>query len=141
MSTSPDLPLFSDKYLDKDLESNSLELHNVEREGLLASDLERDGHVVQNQASPTTTALDSYEHTVSTRRKLLALLGYFICNIGLTLYNKTVFGFVSLSALTLPCQTTASFSKTGKKVFWWREASILPGSMQTPSPSRRTEIS
>ena len=117
MSTSPDLPSFSDKYLDKDLESNSLELHNVEREGLLASDLERDGRVVQNQASPTMTTLDSYEHTVSTRRKLLALLGYFICNIGLTLYNKTVFGFVSLSARTLPSQTTALFCGTRQKVF------------------------
>jgi len=31
---------------------------------------------------------------VPTRKKLVALLGYFLCNIGLTLYNKAVLGKV-----------------------------------------------
>ena len=36
----------------------------------------------------------SHEHTVSTRKKLVALFGYFVCNVGLTLYNKAVLGSV-----------------------------------------------
>lgn len=35
-----------------------------------------------------------YEQTVSTKKKLLALLGYFVCNVGLTVYNKAVLGKV-----------------------------------------------
>lgn len=35
-----------------------------------------------------------YERTISTRKKSLSLLGYFVCNVGLTLYNKAVLGKV-----------------------------------------------
>lgn len=36
-----------------------------------------------------------YERTVSTKKKFLALLEYFVCNVGLTLYNKAVLGKAS----------------------------------------------
>lgn len=38
-----------------------------------------------------------YERTVSTKKKFFALLGYFVCNVGLTLYNKAVLGKVRVA--------------------------------------------
>jgi len=74
-------------------------LLDIEREPLNRQDVEQqlEGHVLEDDekpiVSPTPTAPE-HEHTVPTRKKLVALLGYFLCNVGLTLYNKAVLGKV-----------------------------------------------
>lgn len=106
-------------------------LLEIEREPLNRQDVEQqieEGRVLENDEKPTTLptpAAPEHEHTVPTRKKLVALLGYFLCNVGLTLYNKAVLGKVShspmlsLSKLSLgslyqvrssPVSCTVSFS-------------------------------
>lgn len=44
------------------------------------------------------------ERMVSTKQKFVALLGYFLCNVGLTVYNKAVLGKVRCQAfLQISC--------------------------------------
>ena len=60
----------------------------IEKEGLLpqgTQDVEK-GHV------PPPALPVGDEHSVSARKKLIALAGYFFCNVGLTIYNKAVLG-------------------------------------------------
>ena len=63
----------------------------VEKEGLLAQATTKD---VEKGHLPPPALPDDDEYTVSTRKKLLALAGYFFCNVGLTIYNKAVLGSV-----------------------------------------------
>lgn len=62
----------------------------VEKEGLLAPETK---DVEKGHLPPPALPVDD-EYTVSTRKKLLALAGYFFCNVGLTIYNKAVLGSV-----------------------------------------------
>jgi hypothetical protein len=59
-----------------------------EGSGLLSQDPEK-------QSTSTSHSSQPHEDTVSTNKKLAYLAGYFICNIGLTLYNKAILGSVS----------------------------------------------
>lgn len=73
-------------YRDDSLEDDS------EQKAFIATDVEK-GQASEPallQASP-----QHHEDTVSTNKKLWYLAGYFICNIGLTLYNKAILGSVS----------------------------------------------
>ncbi|RYP49473.1 hypothetical protein DL768_004832 [Monosporascus sp. mg162] len=71
---------------------DSLDADTTEQAGLLSGhegdvDLEK-GAVQQTPATPP----QNHEDTVSTRKKLIYLAGYFVCNIGLTIYNKAILG-------------------------------------------------
>ncbi|KIV88873.1 hypothetical protein PV10_08506 [Exophiala mesophila] len=55
-----------------------------ERDMSLQSDLEK--------AEPPAPPPQNHEDTVAIRDKLIALAGYFLCNIGLTIYNKAILG-------------------------------------------------
>ncbi|RYP61731.1 hypothetical protein DL771_010026 [Monosporascus sp. 5C6A] len=71
---------------------NSLDADTTEQAGLLSEregdvDLEK-GAVQQTPATPP----QNHEDTVSTKKKLTYLAGYFVCNIGLTIYNKAILG-------------------------------------------------
>ncbi|RYP02281.1 hypothetical protein DL764_005847 [Monosporascus ibericus] len=71
---------------------NSLDADTTEQAGLLSEregdvDLEK-GALQQTPATPP----QNHEDTVSTRKKLIYLAGYFVCNIGLTIYNKAILG-------------------------------------------------
>lgn len=70
----------------------SLDANDSDRAGLLAQDVEK------GQASQVTPPTQHHEDTVSTQKKLVYLAGYFLCNIGLTLYNKAILGSVSFPA-------------------------------------------
>jgi hypothetical protein len=58
-----------------------------EGSGLLSQDPEKQSTSISHSSQP-------HEDTVSTNKKLAYLAGYFICNIGLTLYNKAILGSV-----------------------------------------------
>ena len=60
---------------------------DVEHDTLLPIQGER------NDAEPGAKV--ALEYTVPTTKKLMALGVYFLCNVGLTLYNKAVLGSVS----------------------------------------------
>lgn len=62
-----------------------------ERDHTLQSDLEK--------AEPPAPPPTNHEDTVSTRDKLVALGVYFLCNIGLTIYNKAILGSVMTTCL------------------------------------------
>lgn len=74
----------------------SFDANDSDRAGLLAQDVEK------GQASQVTPPTQHHEDTVSTQKKLIYLAGYFLCNIGLTLYNKAILGSVSFQAPELP---------------------------------------
>jgi len=61
----------------------------LEKDNLLNQDVEAQKFYEPKPAQPI-----NHEDTVATRKKLIALAGYFICNIGLTIYNKAVLGSV-----------------------------------------------
>lgn len=80
-------------------------LLEIEREPLNRQHVEQqieEGRVLEDDEKPivppTPTAAE-HEHMVPTRKKLVALLGYFLCNVGLTLYNKAVLGKVCQSSM------------------------------------------
>ena len=73
-----------------DSSDNETLVDEKEQAGLLSFP-ENDYDVEKASTTPPTI---NHEHTVSTRRKLLALAGYFFCNVGLTIYNKAVLGSV-----------------------------------------------
>jgi len=59
----------------------------LEKDNLLNQDVEAQKFYEPKPAQPI-----NHEDTVATRKKLIALAGYFVCNIGLTIYNKAVLG-------------------------------------------------
>ena len=65
--------------------------NDVEQSTLLADNAEKG----QADSSMADRLPQHHEDTVSINKKLWYLLGYFICNIGLTLYNKAILGSVS----------------------------------------------
>jgi hypothetical protein len=67
-----------------------MDTNDIEQAGLLASDAEKGQADISGPQQP-----QHHEDTVSMDKKLWYLLGYFICNIGLTLYNKAILGSVS----------------------------------------------
>lgn len=69
---------------------------DTDHAGLLAQDVEKGQDSSNSDMNPERP--QHHEDTVSTNKKLWYLLGYFICNIGLTLYNKAILGSVSLSS-------------------------------------------
>ena len=73
-------------------------LRDAESERQLDDDLEKGVVTEQIPAAPP----QNHEDTVSTKKKLIALAGYFICNIGLTIYNKAILGSVGFSTLMRP---------------------------------------
>ena len=75
--------------LDGDAAEQAGLLRDNEAERQLDDDLEK-GVVIQESPPPT----QNHEDTVSTKKKLIALAGYFVCNIGLTIYNKAILGSV-----------------------------------------------
>lgn len=80
-------------------------LLEIEREPLNRQDVEQqigELRVLEDdekQIVPPTPTAPEHEHTVPIRKKLVALLGYFLCNVGLTLYNKAVLGKVCQSRM------------------------------------------
>lgn len=81
----------SNAFRDDNEGKQSFDANDTEQAGLLAQDVEK-GQAAQ-AASPT----QHHEDTVSTHKKLIYLAGYFLCNIGLTLYNKAILGSVSVA--------------------------------------------
>ena len=67
-----------------------------ERDMSLQSDLEK--------AEPPAPPPQNHEDTVAIRDKLIALAGYFLCNIGLTIYNKAILGSVMTTRLLTQTQ-------------------------------------
>ncbi|KAH7031652.1 triose-phosphate transporter family-domain-containing protein [Microdochium trichocladiopsis] len=59
----------------------------LEKDNLLDQDVEAQKFHEQKPAQPI-----NHEDTIATRKKLIALAGYFVCNIGLTIYNKAILG-------------------------------------------------
>ena len=70
-------------------------LRDAESERQLDDDLEKGVVTEQTKVAPP----QNHEDTVSTKKKLIALAGYFVCNIGLTIYNKAILGSVGFSLL------------------------------------------
>lgn len=58
-----------------------------DRDVLLSPYVEKEGRETEPKIA--------LEYTVPTTQKLMALGIYFLCNVGLTLYNKAVLGSVS----------------------------------------------
>lgn len=79
----------STSYRDDNERKLSIDVNDTEQAGLLAADVEK------GQAIPSPSSHTHHEDTVSTNKKLMYLAGYFLCNIGLTLYNKAILGSVS----------------------------------------------
>ena len=48
-------------------------------------------------ASPLQTQSSTLEYSIPAKRKLVYLAGYFLLNLGLTIYNKAILGEVSLT--------------------------------------------
>ncbi|RYP02508.1 hypothetical protein DL766_010335 [Monosporascus sp. MC13-8B] len=70
----------------------SLDADTTEQAGLL-SEGDGDADLEKGAVQPTPAAPpQNHEDTVSTKKKLIYLAGYFICNIGLTIYNKAILG-------------------------------------------------
>lgn len=57
---------------------------------------------------PHGLSMPIYDRSVSMQRKLIALLGYFVCNVGLTIYNKAILGKVNM----LTSYTALTFVET-----------------------------
>lgn len=80
-----------EKDLLDDSSSDSIDVKDIERANLLTSDNDHDVEKTTTQVSSPPSD-HRHEHTVPLQRKLLYLLGYFLCNVGLTIYNKAVLG-------------------------------------------------
>jgi hypothetical protein len=85
----------STSYRDTSESRQSYDANDTEQAGLLTEDVEK------GQDSSLSPLTPHHEDTVSTNKKLVYLAGYFLCNIGLTLYNKAILGSVSLSQASL----------------------------------------
>jgi hypothetical protein len=48
-------------------------------------------------AGPLQSKFSTLEYSIPAKRKLVYLTGYFLLNLGLTIYNKAVLGTVSLT--------------------------------------------
>lgn len=64
-------------------------INALEKDNLLDQDVEAQKFYETKPVQPV-----NHEDTIATRKKLIALAGYFVCNIGLTIYNKAVLGSV-----------------------------------------------
>ncbi|KAJ1333008.1 solute carrier family 35 member E3 [Microdochium nivale] len=62
-------------------------INALEKDNLLDQDVEAQKFYETKPVQPV-----NHEDTIATRKKLIALAGYFVCNIGLTIYNKAVLG-------------------------------------------------
>jgi hypothetical protein len=72
------------------------EVEETEQAGLLNSDYANDDvDHMEKGGVPAVQEASNHEDTVPTRIKLFALAGYFLCNVGLTMYNKAILGSVS----------------------------------------------
>jgi len=83
----------------------------VEHDGLLSSsiDVQRGNVVDLEKAQSSLGAPGNHEDTVPTKTKLVALLCYFLCNIGLTLYNKAILGSFHFPWLLTAVHSGCSF--------------------------------
>jgi hypothetical protein len=72
--------------------------HDSETAKLLNGDAAREledlDYLEKGEIAAPAPAPQNHEDTVPTRTKLIALAGYFLCNIGLTMYNKAILGSV-----------------------------------------------
>ncbi|ETN43807.1 uncharacterized protein HMPREF1541_11131 [Cyphellophora europaea CBS 101466] len=75
----------SSSYHDDSEINTNFDVDDREQAGLLAQDVEKGQEAI-------TPPSQHHEDTVSTNKKLVYLFGYFLCNIGLTLYNKAILG-------------------------------------------------
>lgn len=76
---------------------------------LLERDINNSGDLEKGQPQEPAPAPINHEYTVPLRTKLIALAGYFLCNIGLTIYNKAILGSFRFPWLLTAVHSGCSF--------------------------------